>query len=246
MSAPPSSALADAVDRHAAELAPLVDARLGEDPRAEVHERLVWALGTMRDSLPEAPPGLPDLGAAVDRHAVRVARATAAAAALGGDPRLAMLHRALVEDVELSARALADQLAMHHGRRRVDRIVASLGQTDSDGHALAVELLEVLVGRELGERLGVLLTPGSLGEQAASAVEGAGDLHRSAAEWVGDLVSDPESRWHDPWLRACAVHAAPAVLAPEGALPLVGARVDDDDPVVAETAHWALTSLHRA
>jgi HEAT repeat protein len=242
---PPSSALADALARHAAELTPSVVERLANEHSEVARERLIWALGTMRDSLPEAPGGLPDLRAEVDAHTTRAARAASAAAMFSDDPTLATLHRALVEDVEHSAQTLADHLAMHHGHRRVDRIVASLGQTGTDQRALAIELLEVLVGRELGERIAGLLAPWAGSGDVATIVEGHDGPELSAAAWVGDLAADPQAHWRDPWLRACAVQAAPTVLAPREAMDLVRPWVDDDDAVVAETAQWAVSVLSR-
>jgi hypothetical protein len=56
---------------------------------------------------------------------------------------------------------------------------------------------------------------------------------------VTELVTDPDDWWSDPWLRTCALHAAPAVLGP-GASALVRPWADDPDPVVAETARAAL------
>ena len=241
----PSAALADALARHAPELTHSVVERLANERSEVTRERLIWALGTMRDSLPEAPGGLPDLRAEVAEHTSRAARAVSAAATISGDPTLATLHRALVEDVEHSAQTLADHLAMHHGHRRVDRIVASLGQTDTDQRALAIELLEVLVGRELGERIAALLAPWAGSGDVATLVEGHDAPHHSAAAWVGDLAADPEAHWRDPWLRACAVQAAPTVLAPAVAMDLVRPWVDDDDAVVAETAQWAVAVLSR-
>jgi hypothetical protein len=58
---------------------------------------------------------------------------------------------------------------------------------------------------------------------------------------VTDLAADPADHGGDSWLRACAIQAAPSVL---GALAadLVRLWVDDTDPVVAETARWALAA----
>ena len=233
---PPSAALADALERHAAEVAPGAVGRLADEPPGVSRERLTWALGVMRDSLPAAPAGLPDIPAVVADREVRVARARAATAALGEDPALRMLHRALTEDAEHSSRTVAEHLAMHHGRRRVDRIVTALREPGAHERALAIELLEVLAGRETGERVAALLDPDP--NVLAAAPE------RSAAEWVTDLVADPEGRWGDPWLRACAIHAAPAVFGPS-ADELVRPWVDDSDPVVAETARWAIGDRRR-
>jgi hypothetical protein len=53
-----------------------------------------------------------------------------------------------------------------------------------------------------------------------------------------DIVIDSGNRWGRPWLRACALYAAPDVLdhpdCPEFAAPWVG----DPDPIVAQTAQW--------
>ena len=239
---PPSAGLADALERHAGDVAPGAVERLTRTPSGEASERLTWALGVMRDSLPAAPAGLPEVRAEVRAHALRVARARAAATALGGDPDVAALRRALAEDVERSARILADHLAMHYGRRRVDRIVAALGEPGAHQRALATELMEVLAGRETGERIVALLDPHPDGDSALRAgPDGYAASDRSAAEWVTDLAADPEGYWADPWLRACAIHAVPTVLGAPG-VAVVRASVADPEPVVAETARWALAT----
>ena len=235
---PPSAALADALERHAAALAPLTVDRLVHETPGRDRERLMWALGIMRDSLPAAPVGLPDLRAEVAAHATRVTRSRAALAALDDDAGLTTLRRALVEEVEHSARTLADHLAMHYGRRSVDRVVAALDDLGPHDRALAIELLEVLAGRETGERIVALLDPHPGGGDVTAAFDGITVPRWSAGEWVIDLATDPQSLWGDPWLRACAIHAAPAVLGATAA-DLAGPWVDDDDPVVAETARWA-------
>ena len=241
---PPSAALADAVERHAADVAPIAADRLAREPLGPSRERLTWALGVMRDSLPAAPGGLPDLRAEVAAHASRVTRARAATAALGEDPALETLRRALVEDVEHSASMLAAHLAMHYGRRRVDRVVAAFGEPEPQQRALAIELLEVLAGRETGERIAALLDPHTPGGELTKALGGPAAPEWSAAEWVTDLAADPEDHWGDSWLRACAIQAAPVVLG-EAAADLVQPWVDDGDPVVAETARWAVGPARR-
>jgi hypothetical protein len=234
-SSPPSAALADALERHAADLAPVAVDRLAHEPVGLPRERLTWALGVMRDSLPAAPSGLPDIKAEVAGRALRVARARAAKAALGDHSAFEMLRRALDEDVEHSSDTLAEHLAMHYGRRRVDRIVAAIAEPGPQQRALAIELLEVLTGRETGERIVPLLNPGR--DDLAVALNGYAAPEWSAAEWVTDLAADPEGFWDDSWLRTCAIHVAPSVLGASAA-DFVGGWVDDPDPVVAETARW--------
>ena len=60
-----------------------------------------------------------------------------------------------------------------------------------------------------------------------------------AADWVEELAADPDGRWSDPWLRTCALHAAPTVLGATAA-DVVRPWCDDADPVVAQTARAAL------
>ena len=74
ITSPPSAALADALERHAADLAPVAAVRLAHEPPGLSRERLTWALGVMRDSLPAAPVGLPDMRAEVASRAFRVTR----------------------------------------------------------------------------------------------------------------------------------------------------------------------------
>ena len=85
---------------------------------------------------------------------------------------------------------LADHLAMHYGRRSVDRVVAALGEPGPHDRALAIELLEVLAGRETGERIVALLDPHTPAAETHGGLDG--PVPRwSAAEWVTDLATDP-------------------------------------------------------
>jgi hypothetical protein len=242
-SAPASASLTDVLDRYAVELAPLAVDRLAVETSALARERLVAALGRMRDSLPDTPAGLPDLRAEVELRADRAARARDALGVLEGHPGSVSLRRALVEDTEHSAQILADHLAMRQGQRGAERIVAALGGAGADQRAMAVELLEVLVGRELGERMAGLLAPWVSADDLATALAGRGEPGRSADAWLRDLVEDPEARWDDPWLRACALHAAPAVVGSPAALRLAEPRLGDRDEVVAETAGSVVAQL---
>ena len=59
------------------------------------------------------------------------------------------------------------------------------------------------------------------------------------ADWLADLVEDPDDVWQEPWLRVCALYAAPRVLG-ERAAELARPFLDDPLPEVAETARWVL------
>ena len=55
---PPRAALADALERHAAEVAPVAVQRLGDTPRGDARDRLTWALGVMYLAAPPENPSL--------------------------------------------------------------------------------------------------------------------------------------------------------------------------------------------
>ena len=105
----------------------------------------------------------------------------------------------------------------------------------------AVEMLEVTVGRPVARTLLALMSPALddgtrmqlLGEYAALE-------HEPPGGWLRVLILDENDYWHEPWLRACALYAAPTAL-PEEARDLALRFTDDADPVVAETARWAVT-----
>jgi hypothetical protein len=63
--------------------------------------------------------------------------------------------------------------------------------------------------------------------------------HWPPTDWLRELVLDETDYWHEPWLRACALHAAPTAL-PQEARDLALRFTDDADPVVAETARWVV------
>jgi hypothetical protein len=238
-SAPPSAALTDAVRAHGPDLAPVAVQRLSLTEDRQVRQRLTRALGVVRDDLAETPAGLPPLSSELDPRAARVARALAAADSLGSEQELEPLRRGLLEDVTRSADAVAEVLAMYHGHRRVERVIAELGATVGDGESMAVELLEVLEGRRAGVRLAAVLDPDLEPHERLAVLDGTHAPRQTAADWVAELVTDPDGRWSDPWLRACALHAAPTVLG-TAAADVVRPWCDDADPVVAETAQAAL------
>ena len=92
--------------------------------------------------------------------------------------------------------------------------------------------------------IAALLDPHTPGGELTKALGGPAAPELSAAEWVTDLAADPEGRWGDSWLRARAIQAAPVVLG-EAAVDPVHPWVDDGDPVVAETARWAVGPARR-
>jgi hypothetical protein len=62
-------------------------------------------------------------------------------------------------------------------------------------------------------------------------------LERTLAEWLRDLVLDADGYWREPWLRACALYVTPELLG-SAAGDIASTLENDDDPDVAQTAHW--------
>lgn len=137
----------------------------------------------------------------------------------------APLARALRDDVAETARRIADHLGALHDRLMVDRAFAQLGSGDDRIRALALEALAITVD---DVRLLAALS-------CEPAGRGRGRPGPDPAGLVTELVEDADGAWDEPWLRACALHAAPQ-LAPTEAGRLATACLADADPVVAETA----------
>ena len=114
------------------------------------------------------------------------------------------------------------------GHRGLGRAVGALGSDDPSERALAHEALEVTAGPTWGPVVMSLLGA-EPGDVAAT----------PAAGWLGDLVNDSDGVWQEPWLRVCALYAAP-LLQGDRARGLAEPWVDDPDPAVSETARWVL------
>jgi hypothetical protein len=131
------------------------------------------------------------------------------------------------------------------GNQWLTRAVAQLASSADGDRALAVETLELELGRRTAARLLELVDPDvdDDGRRAllAAAVPSDG---RAADPWVNELLDDPQTYWQDDWLRACALYAA-SELAPESAAAAALTWQDAADPVLAETARWLRGELDR-
>lgn len=167
------------------------------------------------------------------RDAAALAAAVAAARrtiAPAFDQPLASLDRALFDEQRTARALVLAGLAVEHEPATVDDIDLGLRHDDGSRRALAVELLGVVAGRLRTDQL----LPALTGEGHPSSGDG-DDL----VTVLRDLITDPHDRWRSRWLQACALRVLGTVdeeLAAELARPLV----DASDPVLAETAAWAL------
>ena len=171
-----------------------------------------------------------DVASALQDHRHRASRARAALSHLDGSPRLAPLRRALLDDLAALAAETTALLTLATGQRGLGRAVRALHSDNPTERALAHETLEVTVGRVQASWVIALVQPD--GVPAAQEPE-------HVADWLADLVDDADDVWHEPWLRVCALYAAPTVIG-DRAVELATPYADDADRAVAETARWVI------
>ena len=178
----------------------------------------------------------------------RAARAAAAGEAITstststgtgtGTGRAEHLRRALDDEIRACARQARCLVGAAFGNQWLARAVAQLASSADGDRALAVETLELELGRRTAAQLLELVDPdvdddGRRALLAAAAPSG----ERAAGPWLNELLDDPHTYWQDDWLRACALYAA-SELAPESAAAAALTWQDAADPVLAETARW--------
>ena len=175
----------------------------------------------------------------------RAARAAAAGQAVAGTGRAEHLRRALDDEIRACAQQARCLVGAAFGNQWLTRAVAQLASSADGDRALAVETLELELGRRTAARLLELVDPdmdddGRRALLAATAPSGG----RAAGPWLNELLDDPHTYWQDDWLRACALYAA-SELAPESAAAAALTCQDAADPVLAETARWLRGELAR-
>jgi hypothetical protein len=208
----------------------------GEPDVAEAAARALAVSGHRESS---AAPQLRD---ALASQAARAHHSLQIIGSLAGTAGTEPLHGALRDEVTTAGRRVEVLLGLAHEPRVIGAGMAGLASNTERDRNTAVEMLEVTVGRPVSRMLLAIMSPALddgtrmqlLGEYAALEHEPPGDGLRA-------LVLDETDYWHEPWLRACALYAAPTAL-PEEARNLALRFTDDADPVVAETARWVVAS----
>jgi HEAT repeat protein len=209
------------------------------DGEPDVAEAAARALAVSGHRETSAAPQLRD---ALASQAARAHRSLQIMGSLAGTAGTEPLHGALRDEVATAGRRVEVLLGLAHEPRVIGAGMAGLASNTERDRNTAVEMLEVTVGRPAARMLLAIMSPALddgtrmqlLGEYAA--VE-----HEPPGDWLRVLVLDETDYWHEPWLRACALYAAPTAL-PQEARDLALRVTDDADPVVAETARWVVDS----
>jgi hypothetical protein len=152
----------------------------------------------------------------VSRHAARILAALAAIDATADDlPEPdAPLRRALLDELDLVCQRIRTGLLARHGSVRIGPAMVELGAGGSSG-ALALEAIEVLLTPAEAKLALPLLHPGLSVAQRLERLPAPPPVPartdpKAVAEWLQDIVEDPDGHWRSAWLRACALHAARA------------------------------------
>jgi hypothetical protein len=200
------------------------------DGGRRVRERLVRAVTAAPG---RAEPVALDVATALRDQRIRATRARAALRHLDESPYLDPLRRALLDDLTELADETTALLSLATGQRGLALAVRALHSDDPTERALAHETLEVTVGRTQASWVIALVQPD---------ISPVADEPGQVADWLADLVDDPDEIWQEPWLRVCGLYAAPTV-ASDRAADLARPHVDGPDPAVAETARWVLDTV---
>jgi hypothetical protein len=222
--------MSQALAAHAEHLGPAIRSVLVDrDGSRRVRERLLRAVTAAHG---RAEPLAFDVATALQDQRVRASRARAALGHLDDSPQLDPLRRALRDDLAALAAETTALLSLATGQRGLARAVRALHSDNPTERALAHETLEVTVGRAHASWVIDLVQP-----------EGVPTAHEpgQVTDWLADLVVDADEVWQEPWLRVCALYAAPTI-ARGRAVELATPYADDPDPAVAETARWVLAT----
>ena len=210
-----------------------------DDGEPEVAEAAARALAVCGHREASAAPQLRN---ALVSQAARAHRSLQIIGSLAGTAGDEPLRGALRDEVTTAGRRIEVLLGLAYEPRVIGAGMAGLAANSERDRNPAVEMLEVTVGRPVTRMLLALMSPALgdggrmqlLGEYAALGQEPPDGFLRM-------LILDENDYWHEPWLRACALYAAPTAL-PQEARDLALRFTNDADPVVAETARWAVSS----
>lgn len=163
------------------------------------------------------------------------ARTLAAVEALPTDDRVEMLRRALGDSLESSRQLLLATLLLADDPALIRSTSRRLGSDDDREFAHALETLEVHVSSARARlAVPVLDTRPPLSDRLAKLRQHVPAPEFQLTALLVELVQDPDDEWHQPWLAACAIHAASSL----------GIPIPEDSrwqtvPIVAETRLWA-------
>jgi hypothetical protein len=202
-----------------------------------VAEATAQALAAAGHREPSTQPMVRD---AVAAQTARARRSLQVLAALNGATGVAPLVDALRDEVTSAGRRAGVLLSLAHDPQVITAGLAGLASPSEHDRNTSLEMLEVTVGRPLARALVAVASPDldDLARMELLTESGPAEPEPRGG-WVRALALDEDGYWREPWLRACALHAA-ATTAPAEAREIAERFVGDADPAVAETASWVV------
>jgi hypothetical protein len=155
---------------------------------------------------------------------------------LGDAPDLALLRDALEAESAATRTRLFQWLTFLHDRVTVHRVAAHIAHASKEKRAYAHEVLDLLLEGDDRASLLPLLEEAPLADRLARLGETFAEPRRDVNERLRELIARSE-RWSRDWTRALAIRAAV-----ERGAGVEGVAVwsSSRDPIVRETASWAL------
>ena len=187
--------------------------------------------------------GNAEAGAMVRRiaaEAADVAWTLAVMLDLADDPRLRALRSALEREVEAARQRIFLLLSFLHDPTAILRARDNLAHESKERRAYALEILDVTLDRETRHLVLPLVEDLTLAQRSAGLAERFPQAPADIHERLQQLVA-LRAEWIAPWTRACAIYSLVVVGLPAPAEGLEAALEAGGDPIVRDTAAWALT-----
>jgi HEAT repeat protein/ATP/ADP translocase len=185
----------------------------------------------------------PQLQTALRQEAYDALALVAVREEMGDDDGLLPLKRALEDAFYLGQQRVLLLLRLTYDNRAMTRVADLLSQARGSEQALALELLDVSLSPEHRALVLPIINPQQTTQQRLEQLRRMADIQpANQIDRLRELALDPENYWRQAWLRACAAYAIGSL----GYDTLAGALkqlLEDSDPVVRETAVWALNKL---
>jgi ATP:ADP antiporter, AAA family len=158
------------------------------------------------------------------------------------EPATASLSTALTEEFRIVRQRVFLLLALLYDARALLRAADYLARGSRAEQALALEMLDVtLTAQEKMLLLPLLDESRPLAQRLAALQQQFPLPGRERAARLAEIITDTAT-WPLPWTRACAIYAA-GKLGLHNLAGAIQAALPDEDPVVQETATWALAHL---
>jgi len=156
-------------------------------------------------------------------------------------PAIAPLRRALHHEVDECRNRIFLLLSLLHPRRVIERARMNLRSGTAAGRSNAIEVLDNIVSREIRLTLLPLLDDVSDSDRLRQLAPRFPQQSAEASERIRELIVQPAGRLL-AWTRACAIFSA-GHDPDEGWQAVFQSAALDTDPIVSETAVWALSRI---